>query len=54
MIETIERLTGRMVAAFMSTSHQSPDLVGETFVFEPEGKDTENPLEAVAQSVSAG
>jgi uncharacterized protein YbcI len=30
--ETIEELTGRTIAAFMSTSHADPDLTMETFV----------------------
>ena len=33
--EVIEELTGRRVAAFMSGSHQGPDLVAEVFVLEP-------------------
>lgn len=32
--ETIERLTGREVAAFMSASHQHPDLQMEVFVLD--------------------
>jgi uncharacterized protein YbcI len=32
--ETIERLTGREVAAFMSASHQHPDLQIEAFVLD--------------------
>ena len=32
--ETIERLTGREVAAFMSASHQRPDIQIEAFVLE--------------------
>jgi uncharacterized protein YbcI len=32
--ETIERLTGREVAAFMSASHQRPDLQIEAFVLD--------------------
>ena len=35
-VETIERLTGRSVRAFMSASHQDPDLAVEMFVLEPE------------------
>jgi uncharacterized protein YbcI len=33
--EAIERLTGRRVIAFMSNTHQDPDLVAEIFVLEP-------------------
>jgi uncharacterized protein YbcI len=32
--EMIERLTGREVAAFMSASHQRPDLQIEVFVLD--------------------
>jgi uncharacterized protein YbcI len=32
--EAIERLTGRRVIAFMSNTHQDPDLVAEIFVLE--------------------
>ena len=32
--EVIERLTGREVAAFMSASHQAPDLQIEAFVLD--------------------
>lgn len=32
--EVIERLTGRQVAAFMSASHQQPDLQMEVFVLD--------------------
>lgn len=31
----VERLTGRQVVAFMSASHQSPDLSAEIFVLAP-------------------
>ena len=34
--EVIERLTGRQVAAFMSATHQHPDLQMETFVLDGE------------------
>jgi uncharacterized protein YbcI len=33
--EKIEELTGREVKAFMSASHQDPDLVLEAFILEP-------------------
>jgi len=33
--EAIERLTGRRVIAFMSNTHQDPDLVAEIFLLEP-------------------
>jgi hypothetical protein len=32
--EVIERVTGREVAAFMSASHQRPDLQMEVFVLD--------------------
>jgi uncharacterized protein YbcI len=34
LTETIERLTGREVSAFMSASHQRPDIQIEMFVLE--------------------
>jgi uncharacterized protein YbcI len=34
MIEIVERLTGRKVAAFMSDNHVDPDVAAETFVLE--------------------
>ena len=34
LTETLERLTGREVAAFMSASHQQPDLQIEMFVLD--------------------
>jgi hypothetical protein len=34
LTEVIERLSGREVAAFMSASHQHPDLQIEAFVFD--------------------
>ena len=34
LTEVIERLTGRQVAAFMSASHQQPDLQIEVFVLD--------------------
>ena len=34
LTETIERLTGRQVAAFMSASHQQPDMQIEMFVLD--------------------
>ena len=33
--EAIEEITGRKVAAFMSGSHQDPDLICEVFVLDP-------------------
>lgn len=36
MRATVEELTGRTVTAFMSASHQSPDLSAELFVLESE------------------
>ena len=35
-VETIEGLTGRNVAAFMSANRQDPDLAVELFVLKPE------------------
>jgi uncharacterized protein YbcI len=35
-VETIERLTGGRVVAFMSANHQGPDLAVEMFVLDPE------------------
>jgi len=35
-VETIERLTGGSVTAFMSANHQDPDLAVEMFVLDPE------------------
>ena len=37
--ETIERLTGREVAAFMSATHQHPDLQLEAFVLDGSAAD---------------
>jgi uncharacterized protein YbcI len=34
LIEIVERLTGRTVAAFMSDNHVDPDVAAETFVLE--------------------
>ncbi len=39
MTATVEGLTGRKVVAFLSASHQSPDLTVETFVLEAEEAD---------------
>ena len=36
MSTTVEELTGRRVVAFMSASHQDPDLSAELFVLEAE------------------
>jgi len=35
-VETIERLTGHTVVAFMSANHQEPDLAVEMFVLDAE------------------
>lgn len=40
MSEAVERLTGRTVSAFMSASHQDPDLSAELFVLQPEEPDS--------------
>lgn len=37
LTQLVEELTQRKVLAFMSTSHQDPDLQAEIFVFEPQG-----------------
>ena len=50
IVVTIERVIGRKVAAFMSASHQEPDLAALLFVLEPETADPE--LAALDQSVS--
>ena len=34
--EAVERITGRRVVAFMSETHESPDIAAEIFVLEPE------------------
>ena len=47
----IKGLTGRQVAAFMSASHQDPDLTVELFVLEPKVEDSEQPLAAEDQSL---
>lgn len=51
MSRTIEGLTGRRVVAFMSASHQDPDLAAEIFVLEPERGDPEHPLAAGDQAL---
>ncbi len=51
MSTMIRGLTGRQVAAFMSASHQDPDLVAELFVLEPEVEDPQQPLAAEDQSL---
>ena len=35
LVETVERITGRTVIAFMSSNHVAPDMAVETFVLEP-------------------
>jgi uncharacterized protein YbcI len=35
LVDTVERLTGRKVVAFMSDNHIDPDIATETFVLEP-------------------
>lgn len=47
MRELILEMTGREVVAFMSTSHQSPDLVLEAFVLAP--TEAESPTTATDQ-----
>jgi uncharacterized protein YbcI len=37
-IASVEELTGRKVAAFMSANHIDPDLAAEIFVLEADGK----------------
>lgn len=36
LTDAVERLAGRRVVAFMSASHQEPDLMAEIFVLEPD------------------
>ena len=36
LVEVVEELTGRAALAFMSTSHQNPDLQVELFLLEPD------------------
>lgn len=36
LVASVEDLTGRTVAAFMSANHIDPDVAVETFVLEPE------------------
>jgi uncharacterized protein YbcI len=45
----IEEETGRKVVAFMSTSHQHPDMLGELFVLEEAEVLTDDPPEEVAR-----
>jgi uncharacterized protein YbcI len=45
--EVIERLTGREVAAFMSASHQRPDLQMEVFILDGEANPPESSNAAV-------
>lgn len=40
LVAVIEELTGRKVTAFMSTSHQNPDLQTELFLLDPEASAT--------------
>src|SRR4051794_14450719 len=35
LVETVERITGRTVAAFLSANHIEPDVAVETFLLEP-------------------
>jgi uncharacterized protein YbcI len=35
LVETVERLTGRPVVAFMSSNHIDPDIAVETFMLAP-------------------
>jgi len=37
LIQGVERLTGRTVAAFLSSNHLDPDIAIENFVLEPHG-----------------
>ena len=43
MTEAVEGLTGRAVLAFMSSSHQSPDLSAEIFVLAPAQAEAPDP-----------
>ena len=51
MTELVEGIVGRQVVAFMSTSHQAPDLAVELFVFEP--REPDHPALARDQSSPA-
>lgn len=42
MQDTVEDITGREVVAFMSASHQDPDLSAEVFVLKP--METDSPV----------
>lgn len=42
----VQRVTHRKVIAFMSTQHQSPDLIVEMFVLEPLDGDPDSPVRA--------
>ena len=42
MKKTVEELTGRSVVAFMSASHQEPDLSAEIFVLAPDAQPTDS------------
>jgi uncharacterized protein YbcI len=39
LVKTVEELTGRQVAVFMSSNHVDPDVALETFVLEPRAED---------------
>ena len=46
MSATIAALTGREVIAFMSATHQDPDLMAQLFVLEPRAGDDGRVAEA--------
>ena len=50
--EEMERLVGRRVIAFMSSSHQEPDLAAEIFIFEP--REPDHPALVRDQRVDVG
>ena len=43
LIASVEDLTGRTVVAFVSANHIDPDVSIESFVLEPEPKETDTP-----------
>ena len=47
MVRLVEDFVGRTVVAFMSSSHQEPDMAAEIFVFEPQNP--EHPARAPDQ-----
>jgi uncharacterized protein YbcI len=46
MVESVERITGRRVSAFMSDQSVTPDIAVEVFVLEPQRATAAEPAEA--------